>query len=77
MTLCKRIKTASGSKRHYTFPSGELVVFAGTKKACLFLIGGLSYIVKQVTRLEAAHALRQLKQEHKGVTPDYLIEGEV
>jgi hypothetical protein len=77
MTLCKRVKTASGNKRHYTFPNGELVVYVGTKKACLFLIDGLTYLTKAIDRKLAANALKQLKRECKGVTSDEVIQGEV
>lgn len=78
MTLCKTVnKGTKHATRRYNFPSGELVVYVGTKKACQFLIEGLTYAVKQVSRLEAAMALKQLKRECKSVTPDHLIEGEV
>jgi len=76
MTLCKQVKTLSGITRRYNFPSGELVVFSGTKKVCMFLVNGLSYCAKQVSRMQAAMALRQLKRDCKSVTPDEVIEAE-
>ena len=77
MTLCKHVKTLTVNKRHYQFPNGELIVYAGTKKACLFLIDGLTYLTRVIDRRVAAKALKQLKNECKGITPDSAIEGEV
>lgn len=77
MTLCKRVNTLTVKKRHYTFPNGELVVYVGTKKACLFLIDGLTYLTKAIDRKLAANALKQLKASCKGITSDETIQGEV
>lgn len=77
MTICKRVNTLTVKKRHYTFPNGELVVYVGTKKACLFLIDGLTYITKVIDRRIAAKALKELKRDCKSVTSDEAIQREV
>jgi len=73
MTLCKR----TTHTRRYNFPSGTLIVYVGSKKACLFLIDGLTYLTKAIDRKLAANALKQLKRDCKSVTSDEAIQGEV
>jgi len=78
MTLCKHINRGTKhATRRYNFPSGELVVYVGTKKACLFLIDGLTYLTKAIDRKIAANALKQLKRDCKSVTSDETIQGKV
>lgn len=78
MTLCKHINRGTKhATRRYNFPTGELVVYVGTKKACLFLIDGLTYLTKAIDRRMAANALKQLKRDCKSVTSDEAIQGEV
>jgi hypothetical protein len=58
-------KGTKQAMRVYNFPAGELITFIGNHKPCLFHPDFCTYINKQIDRVQAAIALRQLKRDLK------------